>query len=1178
MENSLKEELSAKSLTIKNNNNISSISIYNTNDNNLSNNPSKENQKLNEKIVKLFIGNHPLIPRKTIRKIIHFNFMKKYLKNEFYYNSIIIDHIIHNDPGHIVAGFKDFLIMGDFNEFFQNYYKLKESIFLLPKIYEYYISCSVIFPNYVILPENQYIYKNIQRKQRVIDEQQDQEDKEENIKKGLIKEEKNDDLFTSQVFDSILNQTDTSGMKQYFGVSTEGNSLIGQLSKIIDGINYYENNKISNLKTKYNNCLYKNNHNINLNNSNNNMQSTNGINNNGDINNMQKKQKTANYIKINYHCNNDKFFKKKNPENYKTQNTDNSKSKTKSKKGNNNTVRNNNNIIQLSNSIKVINEISLNSNKTSNILLNGISSKNIISRNKHYNKSKNYETNNNNNKDKKKGRNILGNLIQDNATKYFTSTNSNGGGITNFANSSISSKCNTSRQFSNREKINEIINKSKKMDQSRNKTRNLYKSDNDFCNPKSLHIIKKSLIHSLLNSTRDFELGNKTSKKKNNNKIILYNINKGNKENKENNRTSINATIFESIVKKSLNNSKNKINSKSKSKKNYKMISIKNINEKNSKKNNESDYFYYKNENQIFSGFTKNIIYHKKPNNEISSYRNKNQISKNNSIKNIKTGYKIKNNSSNNILGYKNNISKSNISYSLKNRNKVILRENQKIFNKKLETTNPKDKGGNIMNKKTKSKIINNIFFNKMNLINKDENELELNNPLDNFSNGNNDMERLNKSKEKIENIIIKPYKNEKTSKFSKEHYGQNNINKNKIKISSSNVIINNNKKNSKYMNVDEKKEKKISEEKNLRISCLLCSPNNLPYKKYSIKSDLRERKLLDEENKERPLTMRESLVRNDINNEAIEILTNKINKIKQYMKESDKNDMNSISHIFKKKKINKNVTSTQNLKTRDEYYSNNYIQRDTTRNILINSNMNNTMINNINSGKIIKNIYINKKLINKSTKNNNVERKEKAQINTNNINSINNIYNNSNNLVNNKRNNNNKNKAKHCRYYSNYVINNGINYFSELNNDIHINNHNIGKDSIHNNLKESDIKNNSKNEVDKTLYNINKSGKNIIFLNNDMKSCSLKVLPVNQMNYNNKIIVSGIKINGFQKLISKKFTTRNVDMSKATTDRLKIINGSSSINNSNKSNITSISNRTKYDQKINRNKFFKSN
>jgi hypothetical protein len=447
---------------------------------------------------------------------------------------------------------------------------------------------------------------------------------------------------------------------------------------------------------------------------------------------------------------------------------------------------------------------------------------------------------------------------------------------------------------------------------------------------------------------------------------------------------------------------------------------------------------------------------------------------------------------------------------------------------------------------------------------------------LENFSNGIKEIEKLNKRKEKIDNIIIKSDKNEKTSKLSREHYAQYNNNKNKIKISCSNVNIKNKKKNSKYMNVDEKKEKKISEEKNLRISCLLCSPNNESYKKYLIKSDLRERKLLDEENKERPLTMRESLARNDINNEAIEILTNKINKIKQYMKESDKNDMNSISHIFKKKKINKNVTSTQNLKTRDEYYSNNYIQIDRNRNILINSNMNNTMINNINSGKIIKNIYINKNLINKNKNNNNVERKQKTQINNNYINN-NNI--NNNNLINNKRNNN-KKKTKHCRYYSNYVINNGINYFSDLNNDNHNINHNynIGKDSIHNNLKEGDIKINSKNENDKTLYNINKSGKNIIFLNNEMKSCSLKVLPINQMNYNNKICVSGININGFQKLISKKFTTRNVDTTKAATDRLKIINGSSSINNSNKFNITSINNRTKYEQKINRNRILKSN
>ena len=173
MDNLQKGELSVKSFTIKNNND-SSLSFYNNIDNITTNQHSKDNQNLNEKIIKLFIGNRPLMQMSTIKKIAHFNFTNKYLKNDYYYNSIIIDHIIHNDPGHIVAEFKDFLIMGDINEFLQNSYKLKESIYLLPKIYEYYISCSVIFPNYVILPESQYIYKNIQRKQRVIDVQQEQ--------------------------------------------------------------------------------------------------------------------------------------------------------------------------------------------------------------------------------------------------------------------------------------------------------------------------------------------------------------------------------------------------------------------------------------------------------------------------------------------------------------------------------------------------------------------------------------------------------------------------------------------------------------------------------------------------------------------------------------------------------------------------------------------------------------------------------------------------------------------------------------------------------------------------------------------------------------------------------------------------------------------------------------------
>ena len=61
----------------------------------------KENRNLNERIIKLFVGNHPLLSVKTIKNMVHLNFLNKYSSSESYYNSIIIEHIIHNEPGHI---------------------------------------------------------------------------------------------------------------------------------------------------------------------------------------------------------------------------------------------------------------------------------------------------------------------------------------------------------------------------------------------------------------------------------------------------------------------------------------------------------------------------------------------------------------------------------------------------------------------------------------------------------------------------------------------------------------------------------------------------------------------------------------------------------------------------------------------------------------------------------------------------------------------------------------------------------------------------------------------------------------------------------------------------------------------------------------------------------------------
>lgn len=81
-----------------------------------------------------------------------------------FYNIKIINDIIYNEPTHIVAVFKDYLIYDDLSEFMKRYYDKQESAVRLPKVWEFYEKYSKVFPNYVNLPENKFMYKNIERK------------------------------------------------------------------------------------------------------------------------------------------------------------------------------------------------------------------------------------------------------------------------------------------------------------------------------------------------------------------------------------------------------------------------------------------------------------------------------------------------------------------------------------------------------------------------------------------------------------------------------------------------------------------------------------------------------------------------------------------------------------------------------------------------------------------------------------------------------------------------------------------------------------------------------------------------------------------------------------------------------------------------------------------------------
>lgn len=81
-----------------------------------------------------------------------------------YYNVKIVNDIIYNESTHMVSVFKDYLIYDDISEFLKRSYKVAEAKQRLPKIFEFYEKYSKVFPNYVTLPENKYMFKNIERK------------------------------------------------------------------------------------------------------------------------------------------------------------------------------------------------------------------------------------------------------------------------------------------------------------------------------------------------------------------------------------------------------------------------------------------------------------------------------------------------------------------------------------------------------------------------------------------------------------------------------------------------------------------------------------------------------------------------------------------------------------------------------------------------------------------------------------------------------------------------------------------------------------------------------------------------------------------------------------------------------------------------------------------------------
>ena len=162
-------------------------------------------------------------------KNVHNYLIAKYSKFEYSYSLVCITNLIFNEQVRIVARFKDFLILDDMTEFLRRFYTKKELKRRLKKIFIFYEGYSKIFPNYIILPENKYLYRNIRKKQKMIDAFNQIKKEEEENRNSLKKEEKGDMVIFNKSIQESINRYHPSGTSFLF------NSIISGFKKKNNG-------------------------------------------------------------------------------------------------------------------------------------------------------------------------------------------------------------------------------------------------------------------------------------------------------------------------------------------------------------------------------------------------------------------------------------------------------------------------------------------------------------------------------------------------------------------------------------------------------------------------------------------------------------------------------------------------------------------------------------------------------------------------------------------------------------------------------------------------------------------------------------------------------------------------------------------------------------------------------
>ena len=248
-----------------------------------------ENKRNNDK--NLIIYRKPLFNFNILELYVKKLLIRKYFVSKTLYEKFIIKNIIYDDRNRLVSIFKDNLIMNDTSEILKRYYIYKESLIRLKKYYQFYSKYSKIFPNYIPLSQSKYIFKNIHKKQKLIDMQREAELFRFQLKsKTRNNKLNNNKIFNSKVYETLEKYSENldSAIFDIHKYDLNDDS-ISKIEKIINSIDKYE---LLGNENEYNHENINNTNNLNI------------------FSKFDKDMKTKNIIINNYYYNNSSLITK----------------------------------------------------------------------------------------------------------------------------------------------------------------------------------------------------------------------------------------------------------------------------------------------------------------------------------------------------------------------------------------------------------------------------------------------------------------------------------------------------------------------------------------------------------------------------------------------------------------------------------------------------------------------------------------------------------------------------------------------------------------------------------------------------------------------------------------------------------------------------------------------------